>query len=92
MIWTKSNKEISLFEFAVKKLYNEFTKESKVGGGGFAVQDGLRIAQNCFVELLGIDLSASYSLGFLYIRQLCLHLRNIRNNLTKDAIKNIYSW
>lgn len=28
----------------------------------------------------------------MYIRQLCLHVRNIRNNLTKEGIKNVYSW
>ncbi len=41
-------------------MYNDFTKESKVGGGGFQVQDRVRIAQNCFVQLLGIDLPAAY--------------------------------
>jgi len=50
------------------------------------------MAQNCFVELLGVDLPRAYQLGFMYIRQLCLHLRNIRNNLTKEGIKSIYSW
>jgi hypothetical protein len=29
-------------------MYNDFTKESRVGGGGFQVQDRIRIAQNCF--------------------------------------------
>jgi nucleolar complex protein 2 len=56
------------------------------------VQDRVRVAQNCFTQILGLDLVTSYQLGFLYIRQLCLHIRNIRNNLTKDGIKNIYSW
>jgi len=70
----------------------EFTKESKAGGGGLGVQDSLRIAQNCFCELLRFDLTEAYQLGFLYIRQLCLHLRNIRNNMGADAVKNIYSW
>jgi hypothetical protein len=32
-----SKKDTTLFEFTVKKLYNEFTKESKSGGGGFQV-------------------------------------------------------
>lgn len=91
LVWSLKDTP-SLFEFAIKKMYNEFTKFCKVGGGGFQIQDNLRVAQNCFVELLGLNLTASYQLGFLYIRQLCLHLRNIRNNLTKDAIKNIYSW
>lgn len=85
-------KDTTLFEFAVKRMYNDFTKESKSGGGGFQVQDRVRVSQNCFTQILGLDLVTSYQLGFLYIRQLCLHIRNIRNNLTKDGIKNIYSW
>eukprot|EP00347_Sterkiella_histriomuscorum_P015725 403355916 len=92
IVWNNPKQDASLFEFAAKKLYNEFTKESKFGGGGFQVQDKIRIAQNCFVELLGLNTTAAYQLGFLYIRSLCLHLRNIRNNLTKDGIKNVYSW
>ena len=56
------------------------------------IQDSLRTSQNCFIELLSIDRSIGYQLGFQYIRQLCLHLRTIRNKLTKDALKNIYSW
>lgn len=50
----------TFFENAVKKMYMEFTKESKVGGGGHNVQNTLRIAQNCFVEMLSINLSHSY--------------------------------
>jgi nucleolar complex protein 2 len=85
-------KDASLFEFTVKKIYNDFTLESKTGGGGFQVQDRIRVSQNCFVDLLSLDLPTAYQMGFLYIRQLCLHLRGIRNNLTKDGVKNIYSW
>ena len=81
-----------LFEATLKRMYNEFFRASKAGGGSYEVQNGLRTAQNCFIELLAIDRSVGYQLGFQYIRQLCLHLRSIRNNLGKDAIKNIYSW
>lgn len=42
-------KDSSLFEFTVKRFYNDFTLESKTGGGGFQVQDRIRVAQNCFV-------------------------------------------
>jgi hypothetical protein len=85
-------KDSTLFEFTIKRFYNDFTLESRSGGGGFQVQDRIRVAQNCFVNLLGLDMPTSYQMGFLYIRQLCLHLRGIRNQLTKDGVKNIYSW
>jgi len=34
----------SFFENSLKKMYLEFTRESKVGGGGHGVQNTLRIA------------------------------------------------
>lgn len=58
----------SFFENSVKRMYVEFTKESKSGGGGHQVQNTLRTAQNCFVEILALNLTSSYQLGFLYLR------------------------
>ena len=57
-----------LFEATLKRMYNEFARECKSGGGGFAVQNRLRICQNCFIELLNTDRSIGYQLGFQYIR------------------------
>ena len=54
----------TLFESVMKKFYNEFARESKVGGGGLLVQDRMRISQNCFVELLDFNRSIGYQLGF----------------------------
>ena len=81
-----------LFDFIVKKMYNEFAKHSKIGGSGFEVLNNLRVAQNSLIEVLRINTVQAYQIGFLYIRQLCLHLRNIRNNLSKEGLKTIYSW
>jgi len=92
MISATHKDDPTFFQNCIKKMYMEFTKESKAGGGGHGVQETLRVAQNCFSELLAIDLTESYQLGFLYIRQLCLHLRNTRNNMNADAVKAIYSW
>ena len=50
----------TMFEAMMKKMYNEFAKESKVGGGAFQVQERLRISQNCFVELLSENRSIAY--------------------------------
>lgn len=64
VVYTTKKEQISLFELAIKKMYNEFTKESKLGGGGLSVQDNLRICQNCFVELLNVNHITGYQLGF----------------------------
>lgn len=39
-IWSQ---DTELFEASLKRMYNEFAKESKSGGGGLQVQDSLRI-------------------------------------------------
>lgn len=88
----EANETHTLFEQVVKKMHNEFTRVSKFGGGSLQVQDKLTICQNCFVEMLTMQRKTAYKLGFLYIRQMCLHLRQVRSNPTKDAIKNVYSW
>lgn len=85
--------ETALFESTFKKLYNEFARETKIGGGGYQVQDRLRITQNCIVELLELDPEAGYRLGFQYIRLLCLHLKSARSAKSPaDALKSVYSW
>jgi len=42
--------------------------------------------------MLAMQRKTAYKMGFLYIRQMCLHLRNVRTNTSKDAVKNVYSW
>ena len=66
----------------MKKFYNEFGRECKIGGGNMLVQERLRICQDNFVELLESNKSLAFQLGLVYVRQLSLHLRTIRNNLT----------
>jgi len=88
----KDNAVQALFENTLKKMYNEFARVSKFGGGGYQVQDKLTICSNCFVEMLSLHRKTAYKLGFLYIRQMCLHLRTIRAKPTADAVKNVYSW
>ena len=63
--WHSDN---ALFESVMKKFYNEFTRESKIGGGGLSVQNRLRVSQNCFVDLLDWNKTIGYQLGFQYIR------------------------
>ena len=50
----------TLFETVMNKMYNEFARESKIGGGGLQVHERLRICQNCFVELLNYDTTLGY--------------------------------
>lgn len=47
---------------------------------------------NCFIELLGTDISASYQHAFVFIRQLSMILREALNTKTKEAFRKVYQW
>lgn len=56
--------------------------------------DLINFSKNSAVELFGIDETLSYKVGFEYIRQLAVHLRNtLSGKLTgKDAHTSVYNW
>ena len=61
IMWSQ---DATLYEATLKRMYNEFYRASKQGGGSYNIQDGLRTSQNCFIELLAIDRSIGYQMGF----------------------------
>jgi len=52
--------DAKLFDYVVKKMYNEFAKHSKIGGCNFDVWSNLRMAQNCLIEVLRINTVQAY--------------------------------
>ena len=60
-------------ENTVKGAYLTFVRGAKFYNDRAA--DRTAMQSRCLVELFGLDLSVSYQIGFVYIRQLALHLR-----------------
>lgn len=59
--------------------------------------DSINFAKNSAAELFGIDEQLSYTVGFDFVRQLAVHLRNTITSTSsanggKDAHKIIYNW
>lgn len=58
----------------------------------------INFAKNSAADLFGIDEQLSYAIGFEYVRQLAIHLRNsLNSNISstsagKDAYKKVYNW
>ncbi|CAH6718230.1 nucleolar complex protein 2 [[Candida] jaroonii] len=54
----------------------------------------LNFCKNSAAELYGIDETLSYQIGFEYVRQLAIHLRNSINATSnaKEGYKTIYNW
>jgi nucleolar complex protein 2 len=75
---------------SLKKLYLTFVRNAK-----FTSLSSLpRIAfmKNCVVEMISLDVATGYQHGFVYIRQLALHLRAATTSGKKDALQVVRSW
>lgn len=89
----KWNTDEGLCEWTLKKFYSEYMKSVRAGSSGSHItRQNLRIAQNCFVELLSLNPVVSYQVGFQSIRKLCLHVRGVRNNLSKESMRKVINW
>jgi nucleolar complex protein 2 len=74
----------------LKKLYLTFVRNAK-----FTSLSSLpRIAfmKNCVVEMISLDVATGYQHGFVYIRQLALHLRAAITSGKKEAIQVVRCW
>ena len=52
----------------------------------------INLMKNSSVELWSLDPSLSYSVGFVSLRQLAVHLRSTITHPTKDSYKAVYNW
>lgn len=87
----------STLEIILKSTYSSFLKNCRKTNAHTI--DLINFSKNSAVELFGIDELLSYQVGFEFVRQLAVHLRNTITNtsnvsatLGKDAYKAIYNW
>jgi len=79
----------SILETVLKLTYSSFIKNCRQTN--MHTMPMINFQKNSAAELFGVDETLSYQIGFDYIRQLAIHLRNSINN-TKDGYKTIYNW
>lgn len=87
----------STLEIILKTTYSTFLKNCRKTN--VHSMDLINFSKNSAAELFGIDEQLSYKVGFEYVRQLAIHLRNTITNtsntsatLGKDAYRAIYNW
>ena len=88
----------SLLEIVLKATYSTFIKNCRKTN--IRTVPLLNFQKNSAAELFTIDEIVGYQIGFEYIRQLAIHLRNTMNSITKktnkvptaDACKVVYNW
>ncbi|KAL9969895.1 hypothetical protein ACROYT_G022167 [Oculina patagonica] len=80
----------SLLEFSVKQLYMNFVKNTKFMSP--KTRPVVAFMQNSLVEIFSLDDHLTYQHGFVYIRQLAIHLRNAILQKKKDSYQSVYNW
>ena len=87
----------STLDIVLRASYSSFLKNCRKTN--VHTMDSLNFAKNSAAELFGIDELLAYSIGFEFVRQLAVHLRNtisstsnVSESLGKDAYKQIYNW
>lgn len=88
----------SMLESVLKTTYSTFIKSCRQTN--MRTMPLINFQKNSAAELFSIDETLGYQIGFEYIRQLAIHLRNTMNATTKktartnpaDAYKIVYNW
>ncbi|KAF9921911.1 Nucleolar Complex 2 protein [Linnemannia zychae] len=77
-------------DLSLKGVYLTFVRYAKTTT--MHTLPNLHLMQNCVAQLYGMDYDRSYQHGFVYIRQLAIHLRNAVMVKTKESFKAVYNW
>ncbi|KAF3189772.1 Nucleolar Complex 2 protein [Orbilia oligospora] len=80
----------TLQEACLKAAYNGLLKGCR--GTTTHTLPSINLMKNGGIDLFGVDEDLSYMLGFSYIRQLAVHLRNSITNNSKESYKQVYNW
>lgn len=82
----------SILENVLKSLYSSLLQNCR--HTNIYSMPAINFCKNSATELFGIDETISYQVGFEYVRQLAVHLRNSMNQTSnaKEGFKLIYNW
>ncbi|KAG0662074.1 Nucleolar Complex 2 protein [Maudiozyma exigua] len=88
----------AMLETVLKSTYSTFVKNSRKTN--IRTMPLINFQKNSAAELFAIDEMLSYQVGFEFVRQLAIHLRNTINATTKktskgdsaEAYKIVYNW
>ncbi|CAG0920515.1 unnamed protein product [Notodromas monacha] len=85
------NETSGLLDKTMKTMYKHFVRNSK-----FASRAGsakwISFMKRSMAEMYTLDEALAYRHGFVYIRQLAIHLRNATTLSTKNASELVFNW
>ncbi|XP_018908825.2 nucleolar complex protein 2 [Bemisia tabaci] len=79
-----------LLEGMLKRMYISYVANCKFMSP--TTMGSIQFMRKSLAELFGLDETIAYHHGFLYIRQLAIHLRNAVTVNSKESIQAVYNW
>ncbi|KAJ3435353.1 nucleolar complex protein 2 [Anaeramoeba flamelloides] len=80
----------NLYEKLIRRLHSEYKRHTLISKKNS--YENLQFLMNCVVDFFGIDQVVSYSLVFIYIKELASLMRLTINAKKKESAKKICTW